>query len=98
MNLTQEQSALLGSALARPDLILATAANSPNDVVWMDLVEKGVLEMVEPETVDPKDSAWIHLACRLNLRCYRVTKRAADFGAKLDPVTAAEVYRTVGNA
>jgi hypothetical protein len=102
MNLTKEQSILLGTALAKPDLVLATAADSPNDVVWMELVEKGVLQIVDAGALDRSDAEWIRIASRLDLRCYRVTERAvravAEVAVKLERVTAADIHQTAGTA
>ena len=88
MNLTREQSILLGTALSRPGLIIATAADSPNDIVWVDLVEKGVLEIVELD--DPKEPDFGKFAKSADLRGYRATQRAIDFGVKLQKVSDSE--------
>jgi hypothetical protein len=88
MNLTREQSVLLGTALANPGMVIATTADSPNDLVWMDLVEKGVLEIV-----DFDDPNMIKIAGPLDLRGYRPTQRAIDYGARLEKVTDAEIMQ-----
>jgi hypothetical protein len=88
MNLTKEQSLLLGTALANPGLVIATTADSPNDVVWMDLVEKGVLEIV-----DFDDPNMVRIAGPLDLRGYRPTQRAIDYGARLEKVTDAGILQ-----
>ena len=93
MNLTKEQSILLGTALANPGLVIATTADSPNDIAWMDLVEKGVLEIAEFNDPD-----MIKIAGPLDLRGYRPTQRAIDFGAKLEKVSAVELMQIVRTA
>lgn len=92
MILTEQQRTLLCMAVLKPDLILATAADSPNDIVWMEMVEQDVLEIVEH--TDPE---WLKIANRLDLRGYRATKRALEVGKRLHPITYDDM-RTGGTA